>query len=175
MVGCAFAHEIWSRIHTYFALQTKAKIKQLKNQLKSIKKQRFSTSEYHLTIKRLVYSLAIVGSPLLVDEHIEVILDELSEDYATFIIVVLSRVTPFFINEIEALLMAQEDMLKMFRKFEVGLIQANISQASFQDSRFGGEQLMVIEAEEEEVLEVEDHFEVTQIGLNVNFVTCLAI
>ena len=39
MVGCNFACEIWKRIESYFTSQTKAKVKQLKTQLKAIKKQ----------------------------------------------------------------------------------------------------------------------------------------
>ena len=51
-------------------------------------------------------SLATIGSPIFVDEHIEVILDGLYEDYVAFITSVLSRAKSFKINEIEALLMA---------------------------------------------------------------------
>lgn len=106
MVGCCFAHEIWSRVETHFALQTRAKIKQLKTQLKEIKKQGLPALEYLLKIKKVVDSLVVVGSPLSVDDHIEVIIYGLNEDYATFITTVLSRLVPFLISEIEASLMA---------------------------------------------------------------------
>ena len=50
-------------------------MKQLKIQLKAIRKQGMTTSEYLLKIKKLVDSLAAVGAPLSVDDHIEVILN----------------------------------------------------------------------------------------------------
>ena len=78
MVGCKTTHEIWHRIEVYFVSQTKAKVKQLKTQLKAIKKQGPS-SEYLLKIKKVVDSLAAVGSPISDEEHIEIILDGLGE------------------------------------------------------------------------------------------------
>ena len=65
-------------------------------------------------------------------------MDGLNEDYVAFITFVLSRSEPFSISEIEALLMAQEDMLQRFRKSEVSLVQANVSQTFTQEPRFGG-------------------------------------
>ena len=53
MVGCSYAYEIWDRITIYFASQTRTKVKQLKTQLKSIKKQGSTTSEYWLQIKKV--------------------------------------------------------------------------------------------------------------------------
>ena len=59
----------------------KARVRQLKTQLKAIKKQD-PASNYLLQIKKVVDSLAVVGSPTTVDEHIQAILDGLNEDYA---------------------------------------------------------------------------------------------
>ena len=80
-----------------------------------------------MLINKVVDSLTIVGSPVSVDDHIEVILDGLNEDYASFITTVISRVQPFSVNELEALLMAQEEMLERFKKSETSLVQANVS------------------------------------------------
>ena len=80
-----------------------------------------------MLINKVVDSLAIVGSPVSVEDHIEVILDGLNEDYASFITTVISRVQPFSVNELEALLMAQEEMLERFKKSKTSLVQANVS------------------------------------------------
>ena len=93
----------------------------LKTQLKSIKKQG-SDFEYLHKINRLVDYLAVVSSPITIGEHIEVILDGLNEDYATFITTMMSRVKFFSINEIEALLIDQEEMIERFRKSKVPLV-----------------------------------------------------
>jgi len=64
----------------YFASHTRAKIRKLKLQLKAPKKDRSNTM-YLLDIKKTVDSLAAVGVPFSSDEYIEVILDDLSDDY----------------------------------------------------------------------------------------------
>ena len=91
-----------------------------------------------LQIKKVVDYLAAVGSPISVENHIKVILDGLNEDHASLITIVLSRVQPFSINDLEALLMAQEERIERFRKSETSLVQANASQTSLQDSRSSG-------------------------------------
>ena len=106
MVGCEFAYEVWERIENYFAFQMRAKVRQLKTQLKASKKQG-PICDYLLQIKKIVDTLAVVGSPISTEEHIEVILDGLNEDYSAFITIIMSRIQPFSIPELETLLMAQ--------------------------------------------------------------------
>ncbi|XP_061340842.1 uncharacterized protein LOC133287288 [Gastrolobium bilobum] len=110
-----FAHEIWTRLQVYFASHTQAKVKQLKNQLKSIKKKG-PTSEYLLQIKKIVDSLGAVGSPITDAEYSEAILDGLSDEYTPLITSAMSRSPPFSIIELEAFLLAQEEMLERFKK-----------------------------------------------------------
>ena len=68
MVGYEFAHEVWEWIETYFASQTRAKVRQLKTQLKASKKQG-PVQYYLLQIKKIVDTLAAVGSPISIVEH----------------------------------------------------------------------------------------------------------
>ncbi|XP_061362503.1 uncharacterized protein LOC133306226 [Gastrolobium bilobum] len=96
MVGCKFAHEIWTRLQVYFASHTQAKVKQLKNQLKNIKKKG-PASDYLLQIKKIIDSLGAVGSPLTDAEYSEAILDGLSEEYTRLITFAMSRSPPFSI------------------------------------------------------------------------------
>ena len=137
VVGCDFAYQIWKKLDVYFASKTKAKVRQLKMQLKSIKKQRISAAKYVLKIKKVIDSLAAVKSPISTEDHIEAILDGLSEEYSSFITTVISRSNPFTIDELEALLMAQEEILERFKKTDLGPIQANVAQAPSGDSKLG--------------------------------------
>ena len=82
-----------------------ASLRQLKTQLKTSKKQG-PIQDYLLQIKKIVDTLAAIGSPISTEEHIEVILDGLNEDYNAFITTVMSRTQPFSIPKIKALLMA---------------------------------------------------------------------
>lgn len=116
MVGCNFAFEIWNKIEIYFASQTRAKIKQLKTQLKAIKKQGSTAAEYLIKIKKTIDALAAVGVPISTKDHIEVILDGLNEDYGPFITIVLSRKDLFSVDELEVLLITQDEILDLFKK-----------------------------------------------------------
>ena len=53
MVGCAFAYQVWKKIEKFFTSQTRAKIRQLKLQLRQTKKTTGMNS-YQLEIKKVV-------------------------------------------------------------------------------------------------------------------------
>lgn len=128
MVRCEYAYEIWQRIEVWYLSHTRAKIKQLKLQLKNVKKEGSSMNKYLQQVKKLVDSLAAVGSPLDVEDHIEAIFDGLSEEYDPFITSVTSRIDPYTVQEIESLLMAQEERLEKHKKLDLGGMQANVAQ-----------------------------------------------
>ena len=111
MVGLRSTAQIWTTLHTYFSSHTRSQIKKLKLNLKQLKKDQ-SVSTYVLGIKRTVDALALVGAPVSVEDHIEVILDGLLSDYDPFVAFVLSRGDPYIVAEIEALLLVQEERLE---------------------------------------------------------------
>nr|KYP62902.1 hypothetical protein KK1_017462 [Cajanus cajan] len=111
MVGCEWSYQIWETLDTYFTSQTRVQIKQLKIQLRSIKKTS-SITLYLLEIKKVVDTLAVIGAPLNVEEHFDAIVDGLPDEYDGFVTSILSRKDPYTIKEIEALLMTQEDRLE---------------------------------------------------------------
>jgi len=59
MVGLCTSYQIWNKVHTYYATQSRAKIKKLKVQLRNPKKDR-SISTYLLDQKKIVDTLAVV-------------------------------------------------------------------------------------------------------------------
>jgi len=61
-----------------------------------------------LDIKKTVDTLAAIGTPITVEDHIEAILDSLPEDYDYFITFVTSKLDAYTVEDIEALLLAQE-------------------------------------------------------------------
>nr|KYP57055.1 hypothetical protein KK1_003309 [Cajanus cajan] len=106
--------------------QTRAKIKKLKLQLRMSKKNSTIT-EYLLSIKKTIDSLAAIGSPISEEEHIEAILDGLLEEFDYFITYITSCLDPYSIDDIEALLLEQEERFDKHRKTEQNFIQANIA------------------------------------------------
>ena len=130
MVGCEFSHQIWKRLEVFFASQIQAKIRQLKNKLSNTKKEG-SISIYLLEIKKIVDSLISVGAPLSENDHVEAILEGLTEEYSPLITSITSREKPISVGQLEALLMAQEERIEKYRKQE-GAVQANMAQSHSQ-------------------------------------------
>ncbi|RDX62751.1 hypothetical protein CR513_58882, partial [Mucuna pruriens] len=104
MVGCEFTYQIWTKLHVYFASQTRAKVSQLKIQLKNIKKTR-GINDYLLSIKKIVDTLTTLDSPIDTVEHIEIILDGLPNEYDPIVTSIVSRTNAYIVPEIEYLLM----------------------------------------------------------------------
>jgi len=98
--------------------------KKLKVQLRMIKKDK-SILEYLLAIKKIIDSLAAIGSVISDDDHIEAILDGLPEDYDSFVTFVTSRLDPYTVDDIEAFLLAQEERFEKHKKAYSNLILAN--------------------------------------------------
>ena len=86
-----------------------------------------------MKIKKIVDSLVAFGAPLTNDEYVEVVLNGLNKDYSAFITMVMSRPDPFSTSELEALLVAQDEIIGQFRKVDLGFIQANVAQGTMQD------------------------------------------
>nr|KYP38123.1 hypothetical protein KK1_040641 [Cajanus cajan] len=110
-------------------------------QLKGIKKST-SLSEYLLSIKKIVDTLAFVDSPIDSFEHISIILVGLPSEYNPLVTSIISRTDPYTVTEIETLLATLENRLERQKKeehdaFTMQNIQANLSQIH---SRFGRHQ-----------------------------------
>jgi len=69
--------------------------------------------------------LAVVGSPLSTIDHVDAILDGLSPDYDGFVTSILSRNDPYTVDELEALLLAQEERFEKHKLVQDPLLQVN--------------------------------------------------
>lgn len=114
------------RIH--FASQTRAKVKQLKTQLRSMKKGSLKMFDYLLKVKSLVDSLAAVGNPIPANDYIEAKFDVLPDEYESVITTVISKSKSYTVDEIEALLLTQESRLE--KKVQLQVLDAGKTEAS---------------------------------------------
>ena len=64
MIHCESSSKVWSCLENLYLRQTIAKSFQLKQQLRSVKKDSMSINDYILKIKTIGYSLAAIGEPL---------------------------------------------------------------------------------------------------------------
>ena len=108
LVKCDFTWQVWEKIQTYFALHTKARVQQLKTEMRNTTKGSTLIAEYLLRIKELVNSLVSIGCQISEQELIEVILGGLSSDYDAFITSITTRTDPYSIVEVETHLLAYE-------------------------------------------------------------------
>ena len=108
MVNCDTSAQVQRTLEQHFATEVRAKITHFKTQLHNTKKGDPSISDYFLKIKNIVDHLALVGHNLSDKDHIDAVFEGLHQEYGTFIITVSSRIDPYTVEEIEALLLAQE-------------------------------------------------------------------
>lgn len=57
MVGCDYAHQVWEKLEAFFASQTKTRVIQLKTQLRNLRKDFMSISEFLSKLKKIIDSL----------------------------------------------------------------------------------------------------------------------
>jgi len=133
MVVLRSAYQIWDKLNVYFASNTRARVRKLKTQLKTPKQDR-SINAYLLDIKRVIDSLAAVDSNVSTEDHLEVILDGLPEEYDSFITSVTSRLDPYTVDDIEALLLAQEERFDKHKSLDRPFIQANTASTQWNPS-----------------------------------------
>ncbi|MED6120343.1 hypothetical protein PIB30_020023 [Stylosanthes scabra] len=91
--------------------------------------------EYLLQIKKLADSLATVGVPISDSKYTNVILDELNVDYHPFIIFVNTRDHSLSIPDLEALLMADEELIERLKKPDITMVQVNVTQTTNSNSK----------------------------------------
>ena len=125
------------KLEQYFASQTRAKIGQFKDQLKTTKKGSLNVVEYLSKIKSCVDSLASVGHILIDKDHIDAILDGLIDEYDAFITSILIRSESYTIEEVESLIMAQEARIEKNAKSLDSAPSANFASSSTNNG-FGG-------------------------------------
>ncbi|XP_016197240.1 uncharacterized protein LOC107638463 [Arachis ipaensis] len=133
-----YAYQIWNVLSEYFESRVKSRIKQLKTQLKTLKKHGSPVTEYMAKINQVADALSALGAPLTKDEYIEAALGGLGEEYNVFITVATARIEETSESEFESQLLAQEELVDRFRRTELGPVQANIAQREDIPERFQG-------------------------------------
>lgn len=167
MVGCECSFEIWEKVRIHFASQTKAKVKKLKTQLRTVKKGSTKMFDYLLIVKRIIDSLAVVGNPISVNDYIEALFDGLPNEYEVVITTVMSKSESYTIDEIEDFLLSQESILE--KKVQVQILDSSKSAlgditTNLVQNKNGVEELTVAttrisEAEVRDPLVIEEHKE----------------
>lgn len=106
----------------------KAKVRQLRSELKTVKKGTRTMSEYLLRIKTIVDSLVAVGDSISDQDHIDSILDGLPEEFNPFVMMIYGRIEPPMIH-LKALLLVQEAQFEKYKQdLGTSFISMNVAQ-----------------------------------------------
>ena len=124
VVESDFTWQVWEKLQIYFASHTHAREQQLKIVLRNTSKGSTPVSECLLRIKAPVNALVSIGCTVSNSEHIVVILGGLSTEYDAFVTSINTRMDPYSMAEIEALLLAHESRIEQ--------AQQKLNSASFQ-------------------------------------------
>ncbi|XP_016173022.1 uncharacterized protein LOC107615477 [Arachis ipaensis] len=101
---------------------------QLKHRLSSIKIGNL-VNEYVSALKGTIDALASVEEPMRESDHVNAILNGLTEEYSSVITSVVARPVSISVGKLETLLLTHESMLERFQKPE-SFIQENVVQSS---------------------------------------------
>ncbi|XP_020968081.1 uncharacterized protein LOC110267241 [Arachis ipaensis] len=112
--------EVWAKIDDYFQAASSARVQSLKSQLRLCKKTG-SAADYLSKIRRIVDALFAVGYEVPEDDHLQAIIEGLSEEYTVYISSVTAKRGSFRIVEAEAFLLSHEEMLERFKKPTSGM------------------------------------------------------
>nr|KYP40244.1 Retrovirus-related Pol polyprotein from transposon TNT 1-94 [Cajanus cajan] len=145
VIGSVHSYQVWDKVHEYFHTQTKARARQLRTDLRSTTLDGKSMRDFLTQIKNIADQLAGVGSPMSLEEYVDVVLEGLPQEYTPVVSVIESKFVTPPIAEVEALLLAHESRVNRFRKqsfspsinYTQGYSRGSISGESFRD-RDGG-------------------------------------
>jgi len=90
-----------------------------------------SITTYVTNIKKIVDSLAAVGSPITTADHVDAILDGLSAQYDGFVTSILSCQYPYTVDDLEALLLTQEERFERHKLAQDSILQVNTVSSSW--------------------------------------------
>ena len=81
LIGCRSAAAAWAAVHTMFAAENSAGVRNLRRQIQALRKGDRPTDEYMQKVKALADSMAPAGSPLHDDEIIDYMLTGLGSAF----------------------------------------------------------------------------------------------
>lgn len=105
-----------------------AKKKQLRNDLRNILLDNHSISEYLLWVQTLIDSLSYIRELIPTNEHVDLILDGLPNEFESLVMLISCGFEPLTIDEVETLLLAHETRIEKSHKkliASINLIEAS--------------------------------------------------
>lgn len=123
----------WHKIHKHFYAHLKAKARQLRTELKTLKKGTKTVSEFITKLHSMADSLAAIGDEVKDQDLMDIILEGLPEEYNAFVMILYGKPGNTDLMELESLLLLQEAQLEKFKQeLTIPAPSANAVQAATQ-------------------------------------------
>ncbi|CAA0829121.1 Unknown protein [Striga hermonthica] len=111
MVGKTNSQEVWNSLESNFSGLSKARLMHHKLQLQTLKKGSNTMREFLGKVKACCDALGVAGEPVSEQNQILYILAGLGTEYNPAVVAVTSRVEPYSLNEVYAMLLSLESRL----------------------------------------------------------------
>lgn len=107
----------------------KAKVRQLRTELKTTKKGTRIVTEYVLRIKTIFGCLVAIGDAVNEQDQVDAILEGLPEEYGPFVMMMYGRSDSPSVSDVESLLLLQESQLEKYKsEFTATTVSVNVAQ-----------------------------------------------
>lgn len=116
IIGCKSSWGLWDCIHSFFHSITTARTRHTRLELSNINLDGKTISEYFLHVQTLIDEVVAIGESISSKEHIQIVLDGLSEEYEASVSFICNHLHNITIEEVESILLAHEARLDKFRK-----------------------------------------------------------
>ncbi|KAK6120608.1 hypothetical protein DH2020_045641 [Rehmannia glutinosa] len=130
-VGLNTSKEIWDCLKTTFANQNQAKVMQYRLHLQTLKKGNLQMKDYLNKIKSCCDLLGSAGEPVSQKDQVMYVLSGLGPEYNSVMVSATSRLEPWSLSELHALLRIFENRLETFESrsvIEDGSFSVNFTQ-----------------------------------------------
>jgi gag-polypeptide of LTR copia-type/GAG-pre-integrase domain len=104
--------DLWHAIETYFSINSRARLQELKGQLQSVSKGDSNCSDYLLRIRKLADELSFIGNPIPEDDLVQAALKGLGADFSSLKTSILTARchTNFTFSDLRGLLLSHESL-----------------------------------------------------------------
>ncbi|KAK2420319.1 putative mitochondrial protein [Trifolium repens] len=116
VVDLTFSWQIWDEIHRHFNTLLNTKARQLRSELRTLRKGDRTVTEFIQCVREINESLISVGDPVPLRNLVEIVIDALPEDYDSAVAAISSKSTTVTIDEVESDLLAHETRLEKNKK-----------------------------------------------------------
>lgn len=129
VIGCRHTWQLWDQIHQNFHSKVEAQARQLRTELRTLKKGTNTITEFLNKIKAISDSLMSIDEIVTTTEQLDVILEGLPLGYESLVTFVNSKVDWFDLDEIKALLLAYEQCVNK-QKIVEEVASLNVTQVA---------------------------------------------